>query len=151
MILSRKGKLLNTKNWVQIPEVSSYCYLGVRVTQSLKLNEHEMKHKQVEKALIIKIGILKPSLVNTKSRFIIYKTVIKSKFFYTATTICMHNYRYISKIEAILYRCIKSLFCIRSNIKKKIFNVLGIPNVQETIRELTLSIKEKNSKLAAIY
>jgi hypothetical protein len=47
-ILSRKGKAQSTSNSLSIPEVTSYWYLGIKITQSLNMNEHEMKIKGIE-------------------------------------------------------------------------------------------------------
>ena len=91
-ILARRGKWLSIENWLKIPEVNSYWYLGLRLTQSLILDEHEEKLIQTEQNLRRKIWILRPSLVCTKNRFIIYRTIIRSKFLYAATAICTYNH-----------------------------------------------------------
>ena len=138
-ILARRGKWLSIENWLKIPEVNSYWYLGVRITQSLMLEEHEEKLIQTEQNLRRKIWILRPSLVSTKSRFIIYRTIIRSKFLYAAITICTYNHRYTLKLETMLYRILKNFFYICTNIKKeKVFKVLGIWNIEETIRRANL-------------
>ena len=47
-ILLRKGKCKGIRNWLNIPEVDWYEYLGVTITQSLQLKEHEKKLKWEE-------------------------------------------------------------------------------------------------------
>ena len=39
-ILSKKGKTKRISNELNFPEVESYCYLGVKLNQTLKLKEH---------------------------------------------------------------------------------------------------------------
>ena len=56
-ILQRKGKCTGIQNWLNIPEVDWYRYLGVRITQSMKLKEHEIKLKQEEQRLRRRIWI----------------------------------------------------------------------------------------------
>ena len=117
------------------------------------LDEHEEKLIQTEQNLRRKIWILRQSLVNTKSRFIIYRAIIRSKFLYAATTICTYNHRFTLKLEAMLYRILKNLFYIRTNVKKeKVFKVLGIWNIEEAIRRANLrkcglQIEEDSNRL----
>ena len=126
-ILLRKGKCKGIKNWLNIPEVDWYKYLGVTITQSLQLKEHEKNLKWEEERLKRRIRILKPSLVSTKSRFIVYKSILKSKFYYSALAVGRFNQKYLSKLEGILYRILKCLFCINQNVKKdKLFKTLNI-------------------------
>ena len=119
-ILRRKGKWLHYKNWLDIPEVTSYWYLGIRITQSLKLNEHEQRLKAVESNLTKKLQVLKPSLVSTKSRFLVYKTILKSKLLYAAKTISKYSKTYRDKLNSMLYRILKKLFWIKTNVKKQL-------------------------------
>ena len=126
-IHQRKGKCTGIKNWLNIPEVDWYRYLGVRITQSMKLKEHEIKLKQEEQKLRRRIWILKPSLVSTKSRFIVYKSIIKNKFYYAALAIGRFDSNYLSKLDSMLYRILKWLFCVHQNVKKdRLFKFLSI-------------------------
>ena len=126
-ILQRKGKCTGIQNWLNIPEVDWYRYLGVRITQSMKLKEHEIILKQEEQRLRRWIWILKPSLVSTKSRFIVYKSIIKSKFYYAALAIGRFDSNYLSKLDSMLYIILKWLFCVHQNVKKdRLFKVLSI-------------------------
>ena len=38
--LKHLGKIKGISNELNIPEVESYCYLGVKLNQTLKLKEH---------------------------------------------------------------------------------------------------------------
>ena len=83
-ILSKKGKTKGISNELNIPEVESYCYLGVKLNQTLKLKEHIKDIRIKEKYMRRRIGMLRPSIINTKSRMIIFKTVLRKKFIYAA-------------------------------------------------------------------
>ena len=76
-VLLRKGKCHGIDNTLQIPEVDSYWYLGIRIDQSLKMKDHDERLKIAEKEMRKKLGILKPSLMNTKSRLIVFKKILK--------------------------------------------------------------------------
>ena len=69
-VLLRRSKCKGISNSINIPEVDSYCYLGVNITQSLRLNNHELKMRKFEQFLNRRIWILKPSMLITKSRFV---------------------------------------------------------------------------------
>jgi hypothetical protein len=74
-----------------------------------------------------RIGILKLSLVSTKSRLITYKTILFSKTSYAAGILAYNNENYLMKWEAILYRLLKSLLPIKDNVGKSIlFETLGL-------------------------
>ena len=86
-ILSRKSKIKGIDNELNILEVESYCYLGIKINQTITLDEHSKILKAKEQTLKKRIGLLKPSIVNTKSRFIIFNTIIRSKFSYVAAVL----------------------------------------------------------------
>jgi hypothetical protein len=50
-ILGRKGKVGKIENPMNIPEVKSYTYLGVKIDQSLRLDEHQQNIKKIESSL----------------------------------------------------------------------------------------------------
>ena len=128
-ILWRRGKFKVIENALNIPEVESYRYLGITITQSLRLDEHENKLRNIEKFLSKGIGLLKPTMIMTKSRIMIFKSILRSKVSYALATIWTHNEKYTEKWESMLYRLLKRLFYIRTNVaKQKMFKVLGIKN-----------------------
>ena len=65
--------LLEKRNWkeldntLNIPEVNYYSYLGIRIDQSLIIKNHSEKLKIAGRELRKRIGILKPSILNTKT------------------------------------------------------------------------------------
>ena len=67
-ILNRKGGWTQINNWLQIQGVKSYWYLGITINQTMKLDEHYQMLKNVEEKLKRRLSLLKPSLINTKSR-----------------------------------------------------------------------------------
>ena len=143
-ILNRKSKCTGIKNELNIPEVDSYCYLGVRTSQTLKLVDHANMLRVNEIRLRKRIGILKPTLIDTKSRFIIFNTILLSKFSYEAAVLWYFNPDYIKKWEAVLYRLLKQLFWIRMNISKELlFKTLEIENTEDYIRR---TINKLNGK-----
>ena len=136
-----KGKWLNTKNWLKIQEVSSYCYLGVRITQSIKLDEHEMKLKSVEKALRIKIGVLNPSLVNTIEGLLFIKQLIKANYStqqqqYVCITIDISQKYRLYYIDAL------KAYSVSDRIlrKKRYLMYLEFQMLKKWLEELTLRI-----------
>ena len=139
-ILNRKGGWSQIKNWLQIVEVKSYRYLGITINQALRLDEHYQMLKSVEEKLKKRLILLKPSLLNTKSRLVVYKTILKSKMSYACEVILKNNDKYTKKWESMLYRLLKILFWIKTNVsKQKIFETLGLGNSKCTIAEyLTL-------------
>ena len=66
-----------TPNWLNIPEVKSYWYLGITINQALKLNEHYQMLKNIEVKIMRRISLLKPTLINTKSRLIFFKAILR--------------------------------------------------------------------------
>ena len=72
-ILLRNGKKKWTPNWQNISEVKSYWYLGITINQALKLDEHYQMLKNIEVKIMRRILLLKPTLINKKSRLIILK------------------------------------------------------------------------------
>ena len=136
-ILLRKGKWKGINNILKIPEVESYCYLGIRIDQSLKMKDHLERLNTAEKEMRKKIGILKPSLLNTKSRLIVFNTILKAKFWYAAAIICHFIPGYTNKLEAIIYRSLKQLFWIRTNVSKKLlFKLLNIEDTTTYIKRV---------------
>ena len=150
-ILNRKSKCKGINNELNIPEVESYKYLGVWINQTLKLVDHNNILKINEQILRKRIGLLKPSLINTKSRFIIFNTILRSKFSYVAAVLWYFNPDYIKKWESIIYRLLKQLFWIRMNINKELlFKTLEIENttdyIRRTINKLNGKIEERTEK-----
>ena len=82
------------ENALNILEVEYYRYLGVTITQSLRLYEHENKLRNIEKILSKGIGLLKPTMIMTKSRIMIFKSILRSKVSYALATIWTHNEKY---------------------------------------------------------
>ena len=129
-------------NILDIPEIDSYSYLGIRIDQSLTMKDHSLRLKTTEKELRKRIGILKSSLLNTKSRLIVFKTIIKSKYCYAAAVICHFIPNYTAKLEAMLYRLLKQLFCIRTNVNKKLlFKLLNIEDTNSYINRVMNRVK----------
>ena len=145
-ILLRKGKIKQISNWLNIPEVSAYRYLGITINQTMKIDEHYKILKNMEIQLRKRIWLLKPSIINTKSRLAIFKTILRSKMNYAWAVICKYNRKYVEKWESMIYRLLKALFWIKSNInKQKLFEVLNIENEIEYIKRIT-EPKQKNHK-----
>ena len=69
-VLLRRSKCKRISNSINIPEIDSYCNLGVNITQSLRLDDHELKMIKFEQFLNRRIWILLPSMLMTKSRFV---------------------------------------------------------------------------------
>ena len=135
-ILLRKGGVKQISNWLKIPEVRCYKYLGVTINQSLKLDEHYIVIRNIEAQLKRRIGLLKPSLMNTKSRRMVFKTILRSKISYAWAVICRDNEKYTRQWESMLYRLLKLLFCIKSNVNKQLlFTVLNIENGRKYIEK----------------
>ena len=107
--------------------------------------------KNVEEKLIRRLSLLKSSLINTKSRLIVYKTIIKSKMSYAEEIIMKNNEKYINKWESMLYRLLKMLFWIRTNINmQKLFEVLELRKPKWIIVEY-LSIKTIKLKRDCLF
>ena len=145
-ILLRKGKIKQISNWLNIPEVSAYRYLGITINQTMKIDEHYKILKNMEIQLRKRIWLLKPSIINTKSRLAIFKTKLRSKMNYAWAVICKYNRKYVEKWESMIYRMLKALFWIKSNInKQKLIEVLNIENGIEYIKRIT-EPNQKNYK-----
>ena len=86
--------------------------------------------KPIEEELTKRIYVLKSYLITTKSRYLLYKTVIKAKFCYTAYIIWQHNQKYAKEWEAIICKILKWILFIRVNIKNKWFRVLKIEPIE---------------------
>ena len=125
-ILNRSRKAKGIPNSLDIPEVTSYKYLGVEINQTIGLNEHIKILRQTEEKLMKGINILKPSLVSTESRFMVYKIIIRAKLCDALYIIWHHNQKFINKWEGIIYRLLKRLFWIRGNV--------SIANLYRTLR-----------------
>ena len=67
-ILNRKRKTPGIVNPLNIPEVDKYNYLGITITQSLKLHDHVIKLRITEKYLGTRINILQATLKTQKWR-----------------------------------------------------------------------------------
>ena len=106
------------------------------------MHEQEKFLKTNEICLNKRIGILKPSILNTKSRYVIYKSIIRSKYSYAVAILCYFNPEYTKKWESIIYRIVKRLFCIKSNISKdSLFKILNIVNISTQINNTINKIK----------
>ena len=97
-ILIRKSKWNGISNELMIPKIENYRYLGVTINQWLKLRDHEWILKNSEAELKKRIGILKPALLNTKSRLILYRTILKSKYWYAAAVLWIYSPCYATKL-----------------------------------------------------
>ena len=96
-ILNKKGGWKQINNWLQIQEVKSYWYFGITINQTMKLGEHYQMLKNVEEKLKRRLSLIIPSLIITKSRLTVYKTIIKSKMSY-AGDIIMKNISIYEKV-----------------------------------------------------
>ena len=133
----RKSKCKGISNNINIPKLDSYCYLGVNITQSLRLGDHELKMRKIEQFLNRRISILKPSILMTKSRLILFKSILRAKVIYAWAIIWTHNRKYMENLENKLYRQLKKMFWIKMNVsKQRLFKTLGIKNGSEYIKEI---------------
>ena len=145
-ILIWKSKWIGISNELMIPEIENYRYWGVTINQWLKLRDHKWILKNSEAELRKRIGILKPALLNTKSRLILYRTILKFKYWYAAAVLWIHTPCYATKLDSILYRLLKQFFHIKSNVKKALlFKVLNAENstslIHKTINKLGVYLK----------
>ena len=126
-ILLKSGKCIGIQNSQNIQEVESYWYLGVIISQSLKLKEHEIKIRNIEKFLWRRIGILKATMINTKIRLLLFNSIMRSKVSYGCAVIWSHSKAYLAKWESMIYRFLKRLFWMKTNVaKQKLFEILRI-------------------------
>ena len=127
-ILLRKGKCSGITNNLNIPEVNSYNYLGITLTQTLKLKEHEVKIRSIESHLMKKLNIFSHTIKSTKAKKIFFK-MMKSKCSYGIEALIKHDPKYEKKWNSTLYRLLKKLFSIKWNISKtKLFDTLNLNN-----------------------
>ena len=104
-----------------------YPYLGIIINQSLRLKEHEQKLRSFEKLMNLKISMIGRILKKTRSKRILFKTLIKSKLSYGISPLIKHDEKFRLKWESMLYRLLKRLFGIRSKVSKtKLFNQLNV-------------------------
>ena len=96
-VLWRRSKCKGICNSINKPEVDSYCYLGVNITQSLGIDNHELKMRKIEQFLNRRIGILTPSMLMTKSRLMLFKSILIAKVRYARAIIWSHNRKYMEK------------------------------------------------------
>ena len=126
-ILKRKGKTYTIENELSIPEVEEYKYLGIVISQSLKLRNHISYIKIKTQALKRRIKLLSPSLVNMKTRMILYKTIVIPQLTYACDAIYDIKQQKYTSLGSALYQCLKSLLHIRANVsKEKLFNTLHL-------------------------
>ena len=142
-VLLRRSKCKLISNSINIPEIDSYCYLGKNITQSLRLDDHELRMRKFEQFLNRRIWILKPSMLMTKSRFVLFKSILIAKVRYARVIIWSHNRKYMEKWENMLYRLLKRMFWIKMNvIKQRLFKILGIKNNSEYIYKNRVLLKK---------
>ena len=91
-ILKNSGKISIIINAMNIPEVNSYKYLGVIINQSLII-ENQKKLIQSKILTLKRIGLLKPSVVDLRSRHLVYKTLIYQKLCYASNIFLNNNLR----------------------------------------------------------
>lgn len=65
-----------------IPFVSQYKYLGITVTESLKLKERQEALRNKLKGFKYFISQMRPSMVSVKTRLELWKTFFRSHIFY---------------------------------------------------------------------
>ena len=148
-ILLKNGKKKWTPNWLNIPEVKSYWYLGITINQALKLDEHYQMLKNIEVKIMRKISLLKPTLINTKSRLIVFKTILRSKMNYDWTIIWNNNDKYTKRWESMIYRLLRALFWIKVNVnKEKLFNILNVEYGERYINNLK---ENKNIRECTVF
>ena len=91
-----------------------------------------------------RINVLRPFLVSTESRFMVYKTIIRAKLCYAAYIIWHNNQKFINKWGAKIYRLLKRLFWIRGNVSKvNLFRTLRIEPIKKQIKRMIKIIEGK--------
>ena len=147
-VLLRRSKCKGISNSINILEIDSYCYLRVNITQSLILDDHELKMRKFEQFLNRRIWILKLSMLITKSRCVLFKSILIAKERYARAIIWSHNRKYMEKWENMLYRLLKRMFWIKMNvIKQRLFKILGIKNNSEYIYKNRVLLKKIRKRL----
>ena len=102
-----------------------------------------MKMRKFEQFLNRRIWILQPLMLMTKSRFVLFKSILIAKVRYARAIIWYHNRKYMEKWENMLYRLLKRMFRIKMNvIKQKLFKTLGIKNNSEYIYKNRVLLKK---------
>ena len=86
-ILKKRGKTRKIENSLNISEVESYKYLGIHINQSLRLDTHHKYIKHKMSMIKRRIYLLKPSLVDLKSRMTLYKSVIIPQLSYACNAL----------------------------------------------------------------
>ena len=130
-VMRRKGKWFIINNVLDIPEVDSYKYLGIRLDQTLRLDGYKEELRRKENYILKRVKILKPSLVSTKSKLMAFKSVWKVQVSYGYSVLSRRNKKYHDSWELIIYRILKGLFNIRVRISKKVlFKSLGFDEIE---------------------
>ena len=70
--IEQKGKILGIKNYLRFLEVAYYTYLGITITQSLKLKDHENKLRKMENFISTRVNIIQDILKIQKLRSYIH-------------------------------------------------------------------------------
>ena len=106
-ILKRKGKTGIISNSLNIPEVAEYKYLGITINQLITTKNHSEIIKSKVLSLKRRLWLLKPSLVNLRSRLLIYETIIVHKLSYACDSLYEHNTKGRDILKSALYQCLK--------------------------------------------
>ena len=112
-ILKKRGKTRKIENSLDIPEVESYKYLGIHINQSLRLDTHNKYIKQKMSMIKRRIYLLKPSLVDLKSRMKLYKSVIIPQLSYACNALYEDDPKGEEIQKSCLYQSLKALLNIR--------------------------------------
>ena len=128
-IIKRSGKITEIKNWLNIPEVSAYKYLGININQSILLKNHQIYLKAKLDGIKRRVIMLRPSLVSLESKMKAYKTVFLLKVNYAHEAICQGNESGREFATKWLYQILKSLWNIKHNVSRKsLFENLNLNN-----------------------
>ena len=119
-ILKRKGRAGIISNSLNIPEIAEYKYLRITINQSITTKIHSEIIKSKVLSLKRRLWLLKPSLVNLSSRFLIYETIILSQLSYACDSWYEQNTKGKDILKSALYQCLKWLLNIMGNVKKNI-------------------------------
>ena len=85
--------------------------------------------------------------MSVKSRFLLLKTIIKSKFCNWAHVLWHFNKKYSKDWEPAIYRLAKCLFNLKGNPRKKnVFNTIGIENWEDEQRNVLEKIKHGENR-----
>ena len=104
-------------------------------------------------ALKKRIGLLKPSLVDLRSRLLVYKTVICPKLCYASNIFLNNNPRGQQLLSSALYQWLKWLLNIRDNVSKtKLFETLRINDTISSFNVLELlSLKVIKLRVGCLF